>query len=1187
VHNLIKRNKSGLLANSSGGGVPEDSKELDDALFDPLLSQDPRLEDMGFRHPLRRYQEDILELLDRKLASGERRFHVVAPPGAGKTIIGLQMVSRFKCPSLILSPNTTIQAQWGQKLNQFMPPGMESLAGMDILGTHEDKPLKPVTLLTYQVLSTPEREQDYFHKLSHQAWVAELTRGRSLSVGEAELRILEILHNNPKAYKREISRHVSRLRKQLSEVLDLKEVLHKNAVDLLQSMRRQQFGLVIFDECHHLTDYWAAIMTHLVKQLGNPLVIGLTGTPPEGKTVSQERRYLSLVGDIDYQVPTPALVREGGLAPFQDLVHFTEPTESEFKFLKEQHQDFHQLVRELTTRPEPGQKDPVYLIADSLAARVLAEQRQDGADSNAQDVSNTLPQVSNIAHQVSKSDLLNAAHLARGEHGGSIAYFDESDEISLIDSFESEVGEQDVPSQRRQTFDSPLVSYLEKAKSRSESMRKIDCVLGIEPPKAPMESTSLSNTPLESILTRWIQQRIDQALSYIPDDPLLGWRKFSQDNAFLADAINRYMFQEKQTWKFTSEQAEQYQRPLVLENWMLLLEDFASHRLKLSSSPDDHILYARIQSAARKLGFAITEQGLRKQASPVDRVLAFSNSKPEAVCKILEVEYRSLEDRLRAAVVTDFERMSATSARTLKNILTDESGGAIAVLRTLLAKPIGSLINPCLVTGSLLLIDKRVTKEFVEACTQFLRDAGHKFDLIVKDEDNLPYNAISAATTQWESRLYVGMATAIFERGITKCLIGTRGLFGEGWDSQALNTLVDLTNTTSPVSVKQLRGRSIRIQTNDPLGARKVANNWDVVCIAPSLEKGLNDYHRFVRKHEGFFGICEDGQIECGVGHVHPSLSSLSGVEVFASSEDFNNEMTDRALVREGIYDLWKVGQPYKNQLLGCVELNRLRKLALTPPHLKRNIRLKEHAGQLRSSLHGVWYDYGIVGGVASIGTAIATAWLAGFTSFLPLILALIPLVFAFVLGKRKYSLLFSSLQKEICRPNTQQSSLQDIGYAVLVSLQEAKVLPEGFGKRNICCDIRNDGSYRVILRDVSSEHSKIFTNSLKEVLAPITSQPYVIPKFEYFIDGENELAQEKEKKFFRSYLRGRAEPRVACYHALPSVLARSQKNRDIFEKCWNKYVSPGFVLDTEIEPQILNRYFGLGPSLAQRLLWE
>src|SRR5262249_25147080 len=135
------------------------------------------------------------------------------------------------------------------------------------------------------------------------------------------------------------------------------------------------------------------------------------------------------------------------------------------------------------------------------------------------------------------------------------------------------------------------------------------------------------------------------------------------------------------------------------------------------------------------------------------------------------------------------------------------------------------------------------------------------------------------------------MATAIFERGLTKCLVGTRGLFGEGWDSQSLNTLVDLTTTTSPVSVKQLRGRSIRIQTNDPLAAHKVANNWDVVCIAPQLEKGLNDYQRFARKHDCFFGMCDDGHIERGVGHVHPAFSELTPIEVFASSETFNDEM--------------------------------------------------------------------------------------------------------------------------------------------------------------------------------------------------------------------------------------------------------------------------------------------------------
>ncbi len=73
----------------------------------------------------------------------------------------------------------------------------------------------------------------------------------------------------------------------------------------------------------------------------------------------------------------------------------------------------------------------------------------------------------------------------------------------------------------------------------------------------------------------------------------------------------------------------------VLEDWMVLLEDYASHELKTSPDKSDHKLYTRIKTAARKLGYGFTEQGLRKQASPVDRVLAFSNSKAQAVAKNL------------------------------------------------------------------------------------------------------------------------------------------------------------------------------------------------------------------------------------------------------------------------------------------------------------------------------------------------------------------------------------------------------------------------------------------------------------------------------------------------------------------------------------------------------------------------
>ena len=77
------------------------------------------------------------------------------------------------------------------------------------------------------------------------------------------------------------------------------------------------------------------------------------------------------------------------------------------------------------------------------------------------------------------------------------------------------------------------------------------------------------------------------------------------------------------------------------------------------------------------------------------------------------------------------------------------------------------------------------------------------------------------------------------------------------------------------------------------------------------------------------------------------------------------------------------------------------------------------------------------------------------------------------------------------------------------------------------------------------------------------------------------------EDAFFTAYLKGKAEPRVAAYHPVPSLLARSEKGRQAFQNAWNKYVSPGFILETETKPEVLKKYFGIGPSFAQRLLWE
>ncbi|MDG4866134.1 hypothetical protein P8605_49080, partial [Streptomyces sp. T-3] len=128
----------------------------------------------------------------------------------------------------------------------------------------------------------------------------------------------------------------------------------------------------------------------------------------------------------------------------------------------------------------------------------------------------------------------------------------------------------------------------------------------------------------------------------------------------------------------------------------------------------------------------------------------------------------------------------------------------------------------------------------------------------------------------WHSRRWVPLATRFFEDGGTRALIGTRGMLGEGWDARGVNTLVDLTEATTATAVVQTRGRALR---TDPAWPEKVANTWSVVCVAPGHPKGAADWDRFVRKHEGYFGVTDTGAIMSGVAHVHPELSPYAPPE--------------------------------------------------------------------------------------------------------------------------------------------------------------------------------------------------------------------------------------------------------------------------------------------------------------------
>lgn len=72
---------------------------------------------LRFQHKWRPYQERVLNAVNAHL--DDRRLHIVAAPGAGKTTLGLEIFRILEKPALALSPTRIIRDQWIERLTDF------------------------------------------------------------------------------------------------------------------------------------------------------------------------------------------------------------------------------------------------------------------------------------------------------------------------------------------------------------------------------------------------------------------------------------------------------------------------------------------------------------------------------------------------------------------------------------------------------------------------------------------------------------------------------------------------------------------------------------------------------------------------------------------------------------------------------------------------------------------------------------------------------------------------------------------------------------------------------------------------------------------------------------------------------------------------------------------------------------
>jgi hypothetical protein len=388
-----------------------------------------------------------------------------------------------------------------------------------------------------------------------------------------------------------------------------------------------------------------------------------------------------------------------------------------------------------------------------------------------------------------------------------------------------------------------------------------------------------------------------------------------------------------------------------------------------------------------------------------------------------------------------------------------------------------------------------------------------------------------AANGSWHTSEYLPLVTRFFQSGDCRCLIGTRSLLGEGWDAPCANVLVDLTTAATHTSMHQMRGRTLRL---DPGWTGKVADNWDVICVA-DLPRGGGDYSRFVRKHRSYYGLTADGAVESGVSHVHPGLSPFSPPTTRQLPE-LNRALLRRPAQRAEVRSGWRIGEPYRNVEVPTVRVRWERSLGVGPQGSRPTAESAEPeriGGHLVGQAAAAW-------AVAAAAMLFGLAWPAGVA------LGLLGSALAIALSAGRLGASLGHVPAQL--------ALDGCARAVLAALQEMKEAPPSLGPEDIRIEPGADGYYRCYLPGAPAEAARLFAECVEDLLAPVENQRYVIPRYWAAVP----TGAAAQTLFVLRSVMGGVGLYHAQYHPLPDHFGVNRSRADVFAKHWNRYVSPG-----------------------------
>lgn len=258
-------------------------------------------DNVKFKYEWRPYQKRVLDQVEKYIK--DKKIHIVAAPGSGKTILGLELARYLKNPVLIFAPTITIKNQWIDRfISSFtnyneMPDWISS----DIYD------LKFFNVATYQALHYAYKRQKYKDEYSNIEDTDDIIK----------------LENG------------------------VKDVSIIKQYDIIKEIKDKKISTIILDEAHHLKSAWWNSLKDVIEELGNINIISLTATPPYDSKYTEWKKYIDLCGEIDAYVTVPELVRAKNLCPHQDYIFFNEIEEEQKEKITEYQNKLEKLRNEI------------------------------------------------------------------------------------------------------------------------------------------------------------------------------------------------------------------------------------------------------------------------------------------------------------------------------------------------------------------------------------------------------------------------------------------------------------------------------------------------------------------------------------------------------------------------------------------------------------------------------------------------------------------------------------------------------------------------------------------------------------------------------------------------------------------------------------------------------------------------